>query len=157
MELLKATEENIDKMTRKGLNSKSWIFHPEKFAEYSSICSEDLLIMSIRVLSSLSERLELSDKFITDFVYPLSQYNGEDMGAIRLKNIISTILSNMTREIVRFTRFDGSVFCRTFIIKDDESSQDIIETFIYNYNKTKYKTSDMVNYNYELLQVERIM
>ena len=157
MELLKATEENIDKMTRKGLSSKSWIFHPEKFAEYSSICSEDLLIMSIRVLSSLSERLELSDKFITDFVYPLSQYNGEDMGAIRLKNIIFTILSNMTREIVRFTRFDGSVFCRTFIIKDDESSQDIIETFIYNYNKTKYKASDMVDYNYELLQVERIM
>lgn len=30
MELLKATEENIDKMIRKGLNSKSWIFHPEK-------------------------------------------------------------------------------------------------------------------------------
>lgn len=26
MELLKATEENIDKMVRKGLNSKSWFF-----------------------------------------------------------------------------------------------------------------------------------
>lgn len=75
------------------MNSKSWVFHPEKFAEYSSICSEDLLIMSIRVLSSLSERLGLSDKFITDFVYPLSQYNGEDMCAIRLKFIIFTILS----------------------------------------------------------------
>lgn len=63
----------------------------------------------------------------------------------------------MTREIVKFTRFDGLVFCRIFIIKDDESSQDIIETFIYNYNKTKYKASDMVNYNYELLQVDTIM
>lgn len=63
----------------------------------------------------------------------------------------------MTREIVRFTRFDGSVFHRTFIIKDNESSQDVIETFIYNYNKTKYKTSEMVNYNYEILQFERIM
>lgn len=93
MELLKTNQENIDKMVRKGLNSKSWIFHPEKFTEYSSICSEDLIIMSIRVLSSLSERLELSDKFITDFIYPLSQYKGEDMGAIRLKFIVFTILS----------------------------------------------------------------
>lgn len=62
-----------------------------------------------------------------------------------------------TREIVRFTRFDGSVFHRTFIVKDDESSQDVIETFIYNYNKTKYKPSDMVNYNYEVLEVKTIM
>lgn len=62
-----------------------------------------------------------------------------------------------TREIVRFTRFDGSVFHRTFIVKDDESSQDIIETFIYNYNKTKYKSFDMVNYNYEVLEVKTIM
>lgn len=74
MELFKSTQENIDKMIRKGLDSKSWIFHPEKFTEYSSICSEDLIIMSIRVLQSLSERLELSDKFITDFIYPLAQY-----------------------------------------------------------------------------------
>lgn len=44
-----------------------------------------------------------------------------------------------TREIVRFKRYDGSIFHRTFIVRDDESSQDIIETFIYNYNKTKYK------------------
>ena len=93
MELLKVNEENIDKMVRKGLNSKSWIFHPEKFIEYSSICSEELIIMSIRVLSSLCERLELSDKFITDFIYPLSQYNGGDMGAIRLKFIVFSILS----------------------------------------------------------------
>lgn len=62
-----------------------------------------------------------------------------------------------TREIVRFTRFDGSVFHRTFIVKDDESFQDVIETFIYNYNKTKYKSSDMVNYNYEVLEVKTIM
>lgn len=93
MELLKTSQENIDKMVRKGLNSKSWIFHPGKFTEYSSICSEDLIIMSIRVLSSLSEMLELSDKFITDFIYPLSQYKGEDMGATRLKFIVFTILS----------------------------------------------------------------
>lgn len=62
-----------------------------------------------------------------------------------------------TREIVRFTRFDGSVFHRTFIVKDDESSQYVIETFIYNYNKTKYKVSEMCNYNYEILQVDTIM
>lgn len=31
MELFKTTEENIDKLIRKGLNSKSWIYHPEKF------------------------------------------------------------------------------------------------------------------------------
>ena len=80
-------------MIRKGLDSKSWIFHPEKFTEYSSICSEDLIIMSIRVLQSLSERLELSDKFITDFIYPLVQYKGEDMDANRLKFIIFSILS----------------------------------------------------------------
>lgn len=93
MELLKATEENIDKMVRKGLNLKTREFQPDEFTEYSSICSEDLLIMSIRVLSYLSERLGLSDKFITDFVYPLFQYNSEDMGAIRLKFIIFTLLS----------------------------------------------------------------
>lgn len=93
MELFKPTQENIDKMIRKGLDSKSWIFHPEKFTEYSSICSEDLIIMSIRVLQSLSERLELSDKFITDFIYPLVQYKGEDMDANRLKFIIFSILS----------------------------------------------------------------
>ena len=61
-----------------------------------------------------------------------------------------------TREIVRFTCFDGSVFHRTFIVID-ESSQDVIETFIYNYNKTKYKVSEMCNYNYEVLEVKTIM
>lgn len=93
MELFKTTEENIDKLVRKGLNSKSWIYHPEQFTEFSGICSEDLIIMSIRVLSSLSERLGLSDKFITDFIYPISQYKGEDMTANRLKFIVFTILS----------------------------------------------------------------
>ena len=62
-----------------------------------------------------------------------------------------------TREIVRFKRYDGSIFHRTFIVRDDESSQDIIETFIYNYNKTKYKVSEMCSYVYEILQVDRIM
>lgn len=90
---IKTTEENIDKLVRKGLNSKSWIYHPEQFTEFSGICSEDLIIMSIRVLSSLSERLGLSDKFITDFIYPISQYKGEDMTANRLKFIVFTILS----------------------------------------------------------------
>lgn len=93
MELFKTTEENIDKLIRKGLNSKSWIYRPEKFTEFSAICSEDLIIMSIRVLSSLSERLGLSDKFITDFIYPISQYKGEDMTANRLKFIVFTLLS----------------------------------------------------------------
>ena len=93
MELFKTTEENIDKLVRKGLNSKSWIYYPEQFTEFSEICSEDLIIMSIRVLSSLSERLGLSDKFITDFIYPISQYKGEDMTANRLKFIVFTLLS----------------------------------------------------------------
>ena len=93
MELLNVTQENIDKMVRKGLDVKTREFQPDEFTEYSSICSEDLLIMSIRVLSSLAGKLALADKFITDFVYPLSQYNGEDMGAIRLKFIIFTLLS----------------------------------------------------------------
>lgn len=93
MELFKTTEENIDKLIRKGLNSKSWIYYPDQFTEFSGICSEDLIIMSIRVLSSLSERLGLSDKFITDFIYPISQYKGEDMTANRLKFIVFTILS----------------------------------------------------------------
>ncbi len=93
MELFKTTEENIDKLIRKGLNSKSWVYHPDKFTEFSAICSEDLIIMSIKVLSSLSERLGLSDKFITDFIYPISQYKGEDMTANRLKFIVFTCLS----------------------------------------------------------------
>ena len=93
MELFKTTEENIDKLVRKGLNSKSWVYQPEQFTEFSGICSEDLIIMSIKVLSSLSERLGLSDKFITDFIYPISQYKGEDMTANRLKFIVFTLLS----------------------------------------------------------------
>lgn len=58
-----------------------------------------------------------------------------------------------TREIVRFKRYDGSIFHRTFIVKDNEISQDIIEDFIYNYNKV----SEMCNYNYEVLEVKTIM
>lgn len=34
MELFKTTEENIDKLVRKGLNSKSWIYHPEQFTSF---------------------------------------------------------------------------------------------------------------------------
>lgn len=92
MELLKVTQENIDKMVRKGLNVETREFQPDEFNDYSSICSEDLIIATIRVLSSLSGKLGLADKFITDFVYPLSQYQGEDMGANRLKFIVFTLL-----------------------------------------------------------------
>ena len=92
MELLKVTQENIDKMVRKGLNVETRDFQPDGFTDYSSICSEDLIIATIRVLSSLSGKLGLADKFITDFVYPLSQYQGEDMGANRLKFIVFTLL-----------------------------------------------------------------
>lgn len=55
MELLKVTQENIDKMVRKGLNAETRDFQPDEFTDYSSICSEDLIIATIRVLSSLSE------------------------------------------------------------------------------------------------------
>lgn len=92
MELLKVTQENIDKMVRKGLKVETRDFQPDEFIDYSSICSEDLIIATIRVLSSLSGKLGLADKFITDFVYPLSQYQGEDMGANRLKFIVFTLL-----------------------------------------------------------------
>lgn len=93
MELLKVTQENIDKMVRKGLNAQTREFQPDEFTDYSSICSEDLIITTIRVLSSLSGKLGLADNFITDFVYPLSQYTGEDMGANRLKFIVFTLLT----------------------------------------------------------------
>ena len=93
MELLKTNQENIDKMVRKGLDVKTREFQPDEFIDYSSICSEDLIITTIRVLSSLSGKLGLADKFITDFVYPLSQYKGEDMGANRLKFIVFTLLT----------------------------------------------------------------
>ena len=42
MELLKVTQENIDKMVRKGLNAETRDFQPDEFTDYSSICSEDL-------------------------------------------------------------------------------------------------------------------
>ena len=93
MELLKTTQENIDKMVRKGLDIKTREFQPDEFIDYFSICSEDLIITTIRVLSSLSGKLGLADKFITDFVYPLSQYKGEDIGANRLKFIVFTLLT----------------------------------------------------------------
>lgn len=93
MEFLKTTQENIDKMVRKGLDVKTREFQPDEFTDYSSICSEDLIITTILVLSSLSGKLGLADNFITDFVYPLSQYKGEDMGSNRLKFIIFTLLT----------------------------------------------------------------
>lgn len=79
-------------MVRKGLNVETRDFQPDEFTDYSFICSEDLIIATIRVLSSLSGKLGLADKFITDFVYPLSQYQGEDMGVNRLKFIVFTLL-----------------------------------------------------------------
>ena len=93
MELLKVTQENIDKMVRKGLEVKTKEFQPDEFTDYSSICSEDLIITTIRVLSSLSGKLGLADKFITDFVCPLSQYKGVEVGHNRLKLIVFTLLT----------------------------------------------------------------
>lgn len=93
MDFKRLTEENINIMVSKGLDINTREFKPDEFSEYSFICSEDLIIATIRVLSSLAGKLGLADKFITDFVYPLSQYKGEDMGAIRLKFICISILA----------------------------------------------------------------
>lgn len=64
----------------------------------------------------------------------------------------------MTKEIVKFVCFDGTTFTEEFMVKDDESSKDIIETFIYNYNYNKGKTclEEMCCYAYQLLTVEII-
>ena len=62
----------------------------------------------------------------------------------------------MTRETVKFVCFDGSTFTKEFMVKDNESSKDIIETFIYNYNKGKTCLDEMLCYAYQLLTVERI-
>lgn len=93
MDFKRLTEENINIMVSKGLDINTREFQPEEFSEYSFICSEDLIIASIRVLSSLSGKLGLADNFITDFLYPLTQYKGEDMGAIRLKFICVSLLA----------------------------------------------------------------
>lgn len=62
----------------------------------------------------------------------------------------------MTKETVKFVRYDGLTFTKEFLVKDDESSKDIIETFIYNYNKGKNCLDEMCCYAYQLLTVERI-
>lgn len=93
MDFKRLTEENINIMVSKGLDINTGEFKPEEFSEYSFICSEDLIITSIRVLSSLSGKLGLADNFITDFLYHLTQYKGEDIGAIRLKFICISLLA----------------------------------------------------------------
>ena len=93
MDFKNVSQENIGNMVRKGLNIKTREFQPDEFSEFSFICSEDLIIMSIRVLSCLSNKLRLSDKFITDFLYPITQYEGADMSAIRLKFICVSLLA----------------------------------------------------------------
>lgn len=62
----------------------------------------------------------------------------------------------MTRETFKFVRYDGLTFTKEFMVKDNESSKDIIETFIYNYNKSKSCLDEMLCYTYQLLTVERI-
>lgn len=62
----------------------------------------------------------------------------------------------MTKETVKFVCHDGSTFTKEFMVKDDESSKDIIETFIYNYNKSKSFLDEMLCYTYQFLTVERI-
>lgn len=54
----------------------------------------------------------------------------------------------MTKYLVKFVCFDGSTFTKEFIVKDDESLKDIIETFIYNYNKTKTCLEEICSYYY---------
>lgn len=62
----------------------------------------------------------------------------------------------MTKLIVKFLCMDGSTFTYDFIIKDDESAKDKIESFIYNYNKNKSFLELMCLYVYEILSSERI-
>lgn len=62
----------------------------------------------------------------------------------------------MTKETVKFVCYDGSTFTRDLIVKDDESSIDVIETFIYNYNKTKTTIDEMCCYIYQVLSFEKI-
>ena len=61
----------------------------------------------------------------------------------------------MTKGTVKFLCFDDTTFTEEFLVKDDESFKDIIETFIYNYNKGKTCLVEMC-YAYQLLTVERI-
>ena len=62
----------------------------------------------------------------------------------------------MTKETVKFVCYDGSTFTKDLIVKDDESSIDVIETFIYNYNKTKTCIEEMCCYTYQVLSFEKI-
>ncbi len=62
----------------------------------------------------------------------------------------------MTKLIVKFVCMDGSTFKYDFIVKDDESAKDKIESFIYNYNKNKTSLELMCLYVYEILSSERI-
>lgn len=60
----------------------------------------------------------------------------------------------MTKETYKFVCMDGSTFIKAFNVKDDESSKDIIETFIYNYNKDKTLLEEMCLYDYDLVYFE---
>ena len=65
-------------------------------------------------------------------------------------------LIKLTREIVKFVCYDGETFIKEFIVKDDESSKDIIEGFIYQYNKTKMCLDEMCCNTYHILKSEKI-
>lgn len=62
----------------------------------------------------------------------------------------------MTKETYKFICNDGSSFYQTFFVKDDESSKDIIESFIYQYNKTEYRIEKFCPYIYALVAIETI-
>ena len=51
--------------------------------------------------------------------------------------------------------YDGETFTKEFIVKDDESSKDIIEGFIYQYNKTKMCLDEMCCNTYHILKSEK--
>ena len=60
----------------------------------------------------------------------------------------------MTKEHVMFKLINGDRFIHIFMVRPDESSKDVIETYIYNYNQSCYTREEMCNYDYEIYKVE---
>ena len=79
-------------MVFKALDLRTLSFKPEEFAEYSMICSEELIESAIHVLIQFSMKTNIHDKLIEDFLFNISVMNSKEIHIARLKFIVLKFL-----------------------------------------------------------------
>ena len=60
----------------------------------------------------------------------------------------------MTKIHVMFKLLNGNRFLDILMVRPDESSKDLIETYIYKYNQSCHNLGEQCNYDYEIYKVE---